>query len=302
MNKEVTSMKYALPFRLVSLLAALAMVLPVAAQEDTKEGGLTGTGIYGVIATAEPFVVNGRTVSISDAVIVADAVGLASTQDLQAGNVVALRVDTSASVIDAVSVQRIFAMIGPVQAMSDDHLTIMGTDITVSDIHTTATQPGDWVAVSGFWQETDLIATRIDSIAPQEFARMTGTYFTPADGEGPSFGTSQLFGLSTDDLDQGSVLNVLGHPSREGIQVVAHSVGLFDEDVGYVLAQGYLSRPKADGFYTLIGSGLIAFSDDQDMPASTRLVLSCGIEGILFKPDLMDVSNTDGANLMRLGC
>lgn len=295
-------MTHALPLRVLALLAAFAFSLPAVSQEDDHEGGLTGTGIYGVVVEKEPLVVNGQTIKALGAAITADPIGMASAQDIEAGNVVALHVNPSASGIDAVSVQRVFALIGPIQAISDDELTIMGTDIAISQAEMPAYQSGDWVAVSGFWRETDLLATRVDAVAPQAFAQMTGTYFNPAKGQMPHFGASQLFGLNTNELEQGTVLTVTGNPTATGMDVVGQRVGLFDQTVRVVSAQGYLSRPKADGFYTLLGSGLIAFNGNPPMTVSADPVVFCGVQGLLFKPDVTSTSDTDRAMLDLLGC
>lgn len=295
-------MVHALPFRLATVLALLAMPLSVTAQDDTVEGGLTGTGIYGPIAESVAFTVNGQNVRTSGNMDVTDPIGRASERDLNAGNIVAVQVDASGAELSAISIRRIFAIVGPIQAIFDEGVTIMGTDIPMPDVQATSLQPGDWVAVSGFWRETDVAATRIDRLAPQEFAQMTSTYFAPLAGEVPTFGTSQLFGLQIDDLRQGAVLSVVGHPRTDGIDIVQQSVGLFDENVGYVSTQGYLSVPKADGFYTVIGSGLIAYNEDLQMSIPARPVVSCGVDGILFSPQTTGVSDADRIGLMRLGC
>lgn len=302
MTKEVRRITHALTLRLATILVLLGMPLSVTAQDDAEEGGLTGTGIYGPIAESVAFTVNGQTVQTSGQMDITDAIGRTSEQDLNAGNIVAVQVDASGAELSAISIRRIFAMIGPVQAISEEGLTIMGTDIPTSDIRATSLQPGDWVAVSGFWRETDVAATRIDGLAPQEFAQMTSTYFPPDAGEIPSFGTSQLSGLQIDALSQGAVLSVVGHPSAEGIEVVQQFEGLFDENVRYVSTQGYLSTPKADGFYTVIGSGLIAFNEDLEMPVPAKPVLSCGIDGILIGPVTTGISDADRVSLLRMGC
>ncbi|MCB2136571.1 MAG: hypothetical protein KDE08_11615 [Rhodobacteraceae bacterium] len=55
---------------------------------------------------------------------------------------------------------------------------------------------------------------------------------------------------------------------------------MFDAGVGVVQAEGYLSPPRAAGMYTLLGSGLIAYTDRPEMIDATERSLRCGYGGV----------------------
>jgi hypothetical protein len=290
------------PTCLIRILALLAIAIPALAEEDTREGGLTGTGIYGYTTQKGQLVVNGLRIAHEGAMMIADPIGAITLDALDVGNVVALHVNPTETDWTASYIERIYATIGPIQTIAGNRVTIMGTEVVVPDADLATLKPGDWVAVSGFWNENGISSKRIDKVEPQELAHMTGTYFAYSPDGIPRFGTSELVGLAMDDLAQGAVVSVTGHPIATGMQVVSQSEGLFEDNVRYILAKGYLSSPKDDGFYTLIGSGLIAFDADTETPMPVTPVVTCGFDGFLFEPDIAGLSEADRAHLRRLGC
>lgn len=288
--------------RLIRVLALLALAAPALAEEDTREGGLTGTGIYGYTTEKGRLVVNGLRIAHEGAMMMTDPIGAISPDALDVGNVVALHVNPTDTDWTATYIERIYATIGPIQTVAGNRVTVMGTEVVVPDADLATLNPGDWVAVSGFWNENGISSKRVDKVPAQEFAHMTGTYFAYSPDGIPRFGTSELVGLAMDDLVQGAVVSVTGRPIANGMQVVSQSEGLFADNVRYILAKGYLSRPKDDGFYTLIGSGLIAFDEDTETPMPVTPVVTCGFDGYLFEPDIAGMSEADRAHLRRLGC
>lgn len=284
---------------LALVLAALTVIAAGAATSDDTdevEGGIVGTGIMpagilGVITQLGSIHVLGQRVVFDDAFSVDSALGPQPASDLVPGDVVAVLADPMPEGPDwqARAIERIFGLIGPVEAAGDGTFTVLGTRV-LGDAD--GLEPGSWVAVSGFWQGMDFDATRVERIAPRASAVVQGSWRL-MDGT-PVIGGSVLTGIRPAHADPGAVLRAEGTPVPGGIDAERLSFGTFPGSPGVVLAEGYLSMADASGLYIQLGSGLVDYTDNPGMIDPAERVLRCGM------PD-PDATLPDGLS-DRLGC
>lgn len=141
--------------------------------------GLGGTGIVGVITGFASICVNGLEVKFDAATPVSDNGQPASSRELAVGQVVAVRAAGVGSELTASNISVIHAAVGPVDALNPGtgEFRVLGQTAWASDPAALANlQPGSWVRVSGHrLAQGDIVASRIESIAPQEFVQLSGT-------------------------------------------------------------------------------------------------------------------------------
>ena len=172
-------------------------------------------------------------------------------------------------------------MVGPVSAIRGGDLTVLGTRIDARDLAPDI-GVGDWVAISGLWQDDRVRASRIDRLpGPAPEARLSGTYLGPEATGGLTIGGSSITGLTPRHLQAGDLIRVHGQPTADGIRATRLETGLFDEAVGVVQVEGYFSAPRPGGLYTVLGSGLVAYTDRPDMIDQDARVIRCGQRGQL---------------------
>ena len=140
--------------------------------------GLGGTGIVGVITGFASICVNGLEVKFNAATPVSDNGQPTSTRELAVGQVVAVRAAGVGSELTASNISVIHAAVGPIDTMNPDtgEFRILGQTAWASDLAALSNlQQGSWVRVSGHrLAQGDIVASRIESIAPQEFAQLSG--------------------------------------------------------------------------------------------------------------------------------
>lgn len=89
-------------------------------------------------------------------------------------------------------------------------------------------------------------------------------------------GASVVSGPEPQHLLPGDLVRVVGQPTHDGIRAERLEAGLFAGAVGVVQVQGYYSEPQSSGLYKVLGSGLIAYSDQPEMIDPNTLVIRCG--------------------------
>ena len=144
------------------------------------DGGIGGTGIVGVITEFGSIVVNGRRIAIPPGLPIADtAGGVYRPQDLRVGHTVLVRAVERDGLWIAREVRRGTAVIGPVDGVGPDGVTVLGRTIGIDRATVVAggpgatrlgdaagLSPGDWVAVSGLPSGPGRIAaSRIERLA-----------------------------------------------------------------------------------------------------------------------------------------
>ncbi|WP_299845021.1 DUF5666 domain-containing protein [uncultured Roseovarius sp.] len=290
--------------RLVILQLVFLLLAPLStAQEDEREGGIIGTGIVGTITHLGSIFVNRQHIFIDDALPVTGAVPPRSAGALRVGHVVSVVVRPDGDKWRARHIRQILPLVGPVEAIGQGTLTVMGTSVKL-DEPDPRLQIGDWVAVSGLWQGQAVRASRVEPVPDADrTARLSGTYFGTDKDVRDVVGGTVITGIKTQHLKSGDLIRVFGQPVPGGINATRLESNLFDTTVGIIQAEGYFSAPRPDGLYTILGTGLVAYTDQPNMVDAVKRTVLCGRDGDLGNPTIaLDDMENANALLGRLGC
>lgn len=260
------------PVRRLALYAALlALALPGQAEtkkaEEEREGGIVGTGIVGTIQSLGSIIVNGRRITFDDTLMVPTPMGAKPAPALRPGETVAVNAQPDGADWKASGIALMLPLLGPAE-VAEGRLTILGSDIVTEGADLSdAGGPlasGTWYAVSGLWQDRRVIATRIERVEPGT-AQISGTYFPTEAPDSFRVGGTTVTGLDLQHVSTGDVVSVRGTFGAAGLEAEDVRVGLFDGPMGMILSEGYLSPPMPGGLYTVLGSGLVAYTDNPGM-------------------------------------
>lgn len=285
---------------LVSILAMLFLTAPVRAQDEEREGGIIGTGIVGTITKLGSIVVNDQHITFDEALPVNGAVPPITAARLQPGHIVAVIAQPRDTEWQARHIRQVLPLVGPIDAVGDTDITVLGTRVALGDL-TTDFAVGDWVAVSGLWQDRYVRASRLEPVPkPNREARISGTYFGTDDEGRYVIGETLITGLRPQHLKPGDLVRAFGQPTANGIDVNRLETHLLDEAVNVIQVEGYLSPPQPNGLYTVIGSGLVTYTDQPEMIETQRKYIVCGSDGRLGATS-RDAEALEPL-LRRLGC
>ena len=287
----------------ISLLMVWALTaFTPASAEDEREGGIIGTGIVGTITKLGSIWVNGQHIELSPKLRVADSPALKLATGLQPGHTVAVIAEHSASGWVARYVRQVLPLVGPIEAVSPDHVTIMGTEVRLPKPY--GFNIGDWVAVSGLWQDNRVIASRLDAVpAGRRVARISGSFIGNIANGQPSVGQTRILRITPRHARPGDFIVAYGTPVPGGLKAKRLEKNLFAGDVGVMLVEGYLSPPAPDGVYSLLGSGLVSYTDNPGMIDPTQHGYFCGGQGKLMGIASQDKASKGASNIEQaLGC
>lgn len=293
-------------FNQIFRAALLASLVAWPGLAEEREGGISGTGISGVgiagrVTQLGSIYVNGQHIRFDPGLAVRDAVLMTHASEILPGHTVAVVAVPEGDGWRAQSIRQVVPLLGPVDEIGDGWLRVMGTRVAAPGL-TSGILPGQWIAVSGLWREAEVVASRLDPLPADAFpARIMGSAFVVPGQDGLSIGGSRVEGIAPQHLAQGELALVTGQPTASGLQAERFEIGLFDAGVGVVQAEGYLSPPLRSGLYTLLGSGLVAYTDQPEMIDGQAHSLRCGQAGQLAT-GTEAADQTHGDLWQKLGC
>ncbi len=267
-----------------SIVTLVAFPVPATEKEteESREGGIVGTGIVGAITELGSIYVNGQHIVFPDGLKLTSPLGERTADSLVPGETVAAEAVFADGKWTSGSINHYLPITGPVEAADTGKLTVMGSEIAVrrdTDFvgFGKGEQPetGDWIAVNGLWNGNTVVATRIVKIEPQSQARIVGTYRRGEDGDAGKVGGTRVLGIKLRHVRPGDALTVHGMPEETALQTETVTIGLFAGPVGDILMEGYLSQPDLEGIYTIYGSGVMAYAGPDPMTVSTERGLYC---------------------------
>ena len=268
------------------LLALFCLTGPSLAVDEPKqerEGGIIGTGIVGTITALGSIIVNDQRVTFPSDFKVTSPVGELLAADLIPGQTVAVTARDAQKDWQALTILEILPLVGPLNRL-DGKAFVLGSEVRLTDRLTSELanfQDGDWVAVSGLWQNGVLVASHIRRIGTGQIASVTGNY-APLDGADQfQIGGTKINGAPLEHIAFGDVVTVLGEPNPDGIVAEHIRIGTFAGPVQSIIAEGFMSAPQADGLYTINGSGVRAFTDNPQMIDDSSVGVFC----IRLEPD-----------------
>lgn len=283
-------------FRGFCTIIFCTLISMTAAQADDKEreGGLSGTGIVGEITALGSIIVNEQYIALDGNLTVSSVLGPKSANMLVPGDIVAVAVALGETGWTATAITQKHALVGPVAESRDGGFTALGVRVKWSGSAT----PGTWVAVSGFWTQDGINATRVHEIDKRDTVSLHGSYRAPSSASEAKVGTVALDVAPLQHADEGDVIRVTGILEGDSIAVTDIHNGLFEHPVALVLAEGFLTRVAPSGHYTVAGSGLSAYTENPQSIMEAERIRVCGFEGRLGSPVARDFAQ----QIERLGC
>lgn len=286
------------------LWLGLVVAVPGLAQNDQdREGGIIGTGIVGIVTQLGSIWVNDQHIRFDPDLPVRDGISVKTAADIRPGHTVAVVATPDGEDWRARDIRQVLPLVGPVSAVEGAQLQILGTIVHAKG-PVVGVSPGDWIVVSGLWREGEVEASRLERL-PKDWSRaqITGTYLGADDPEGLWIGGTRVTGIAPKHLQPGDVIRAFGTVGPDGLRADRLEKSLFSEPVQLVQAEGYVSPPRPDGLYTVLGSGLLSYTERSDQMDTAVRMLTCGTEGPMVagtKPD--DVQGALYDLSLRLGC
>ena len=247
-------------------LAIISFTPPPAAEtkKDEREGGIIGTGIVGTITELGSIIVNNQRITFGDDMMASSVLGEITASSLVPGQLVSVMAERSSDIWNAKTIEVHYPLIGPLK-LENGRTWILGTSVDLSQTDTAGISEGDWLAVSGLWQQDRLIASAVSKLEQRSLAVLSGTYMPSADTDSFLIGQSIVSGVDLAHVEPGDVVTVTGRPSNDGIVAETVRIGLFSGSLEKMIVEGYMSAPMTDGLYTILGSGAVTFTDRPEM-------------------------------------
>ncbi|SMR82131.1 hypothetical protein SAMN04488030_2473 [Aliiroseovarius halocynthiae] len=273
---------------LSAVLMLAVSTAAMATEEDEREGGILGTGILGTITALGSIYVNGQHIRFAPEFEVTDGVTVSTAAQLLPGHTVAVVAAPDGAGWQASYIRQITPLVGPVQSISDGQFDVLGTTIQAEPKLIAGLGQGDMVAISGLWQEGQVIASRIDRVANDSPARIEGSVFDVTPGQPLTIGGTEITGLWPTHIQDGHVVRVVGSANETGIQVQSLETGVFAATPQVILSEGYFSVPTVSGLYTLLGSDLLSYTDQPGMIDPVVRQLVCSRDGQMYPVQIDD--------------
>jgi len=265
MLKQIFAAILSLSFLSIAPVQANAVEKP----KEDREGGIIGTGIVGIISELGSIIVNGQRVTFPPDAMARSVIGNRMATSLTPGETVVLVAQQMPMDWQAESIHLHYPVIGPV-ALDDGALTVLGVDLDLSNaldethLMSPALKNGDWIAVSGLWRGETLMVSKLTAIDPQKSGTLSGSYM-PGSPDMFVIGGAAVDGIDLSHVQPGDHVTVTGVPTPTGLDAKTVHIGLFAEPMHRVIAQGYMSEPTPTGLYTILGSGVVSFTDQPQM-------------------------------------
>lgn len=285
------------------LMATWAVGTATQADDGEKEGGLTGTGIVGEITALGSIFMQGQRIAFDKDLPVNNVLGPVVADALRPGDIVAAAVTAAnePNLWSAKAITQIHALVGPVTAVGSEHIEVMGVRVNTGDIaRNVATN--DWVAISGFWSIDAVSATRVEPVTPRNTISLQGSFELNEAETSTRIGPVILGIEPLQHASPGDFITATGTFVSGQLSITDIHLGLFDEPVSVVLAEGYVSKVHPSGHYTILGSGLSSFADRPESVMPAERVRVCGYKGRLIGDDSLVLSDEARVAARRLGC
>lgn len=257
------------------IVAAIAWALsfsPSMAEEtEEREGGIIGTGIVGIINAIGSIHVNGQVIEFAPEFPITSPLGARDASSLKPGETVVVEAIRENDEWRAISIRHLVPLLGPSTLNSDNTISILGSSVVTStgtifeDTSFAEIAAGNkWLAVDGIWNGIHLIASYIREIDPRSNAQVTATYLGYDVSHDVYIGGIKIDNFMTKHLKTGEVVTISGPPDGNQLSAETITRGLFQNKLKRKLVEGFLSQPDEAGFYTIYGSGSIAYVSQSD--------------------------------------
>lgn len=252
---------------LVTIITGLIAFSPSLADDnDEREGGIVGTGIVGIINSLGSIHVNGQIIEFPPDFPIISPLGPRDASSLKPGETVVVEAVRQADKWIANSIRHLTPLLGPVSLSVNQSIMILGSEVIITpdtifqNIAKSDIADGDhWLAIDGIWNSDKLVASYIRKVEPRAEAQVTASYFGLNAEKEIRIGGVSIDNFKTQHINLGDVVTIVGVPHNEGLSAKTITRGLFKNKLKRKLVEGFLSQPDDTGFYTVYGSGAIAY-------------------------------------------
>ncbi|UWR22704.1 hypothetical protein [Sulfitobacter sp. S190] len=250
-----------------TLLFLICAMLPAALWADAP----VRVGFLGPVTQVDPLMVNGQEILLAEDVPVVSFIG--GDGALRVGDVLQIEAEFDGDRFSATRVVRQFLAVGPVQIAKDTGISVMGSGFRGPGADGVA--EGQWIAVAGQWRERHGVISRLIPLNDPAIAMTGGHPNLPEDGVGPiRIGQTAITGLAAVPSKTG-YWTVIGAAGADSIRANVLSTGLFADDIAFALVAGFASGPIASETYEIIGTGIVGYAREAQMPQRDQPQLFC---------------------------
>lgn len=259
----------------------------VAEETEDREGGIVGTGIVGVIHSLGSIHVNGQVIEFPATFPIVSPLGARDAASLKPGETVVVEAVRQSGKWMAKSIRHITPLLGPASLTSDTSISILGADVIITpntilqDIALSELADNyQWLAIDGLWKKDQLIASYIRKIKPRALAQVTASYIKTGINQNTQMRDASIGGVQVENFrakhaKPGEVVTVIGTPQDKGLVAQTITRGLFENKLRQKLIEGFLSQPDETGFYTVYGSGAVAYASQSDASMPNERGIHC---------------------------
>lgn len=232
--------------------------------KEDREGGIIGTGIVGTIQELGSIIVNGQRITYEPDMQVQSALGQKPASAMLPGETVVVVARPNDADWSAHSIKLHYPLVGPA-VVENGGVSVLGVLLDLGAMDAPDIKSGDWVAVSGLWQENRVMVSSINQVTSERAAVISGSYTPSGQESGFSIGSAEISGIVPQHVSFGEIITVTGTPQPNGLEATRLRVGLFDDPMDSIIVEGYMSAPTSDGLYTILGSGALAYTTTPSM-------------------------------------
>lgn len=231
------------------------------AREATRppaEGGIGGTGIVGVLTGLGSLLLAGERVALPADAAVEDAFGPYAPERLKPGQSLTVEATGAPGALVATRVRLVHPVIGPIERVSGDgrSLTVGGVAVRLGPEVQSLGQRGMRAAVSGLWDGTEVVASRIDLPLPEGPDVVAGV--VRAGPAGPEIGGLRIAPGGATVPEAGRFATVTGTIRGGAIaadRIVEGRFGTVPGGLARLLVEGYLEPVAEAPFFRVSGLG-----------------------------------------------
>ncbi|MEM1159886.1 MAG: DUF5666 domain-containing protein [Pseudomonadota bacterium] len=243
-----------------ALVGACTEGADIAGTKKQPKGGIGGTGIIGTLTDFGSLMVNGLRVSVPEDLMIETAMGNRPQSALTVGQNLTIEATTTENGLTAMRVRMMHPLIGALEEESEDgrRLIVAGVPVRVEDGATIDQGPDRFVAVSGTWRGTEVVASRIAPASVGVGTSVAGTLRHNAQTLQSSIGAVPVALPKGINLESGSFATAFGTMSDGVLQVATIQGGRFTGAAGPLVAlsvEGYFAPTPTAPFYTIDGLG-----------------------------------------------
>ncbi|MEM7210483.1 MAG: hypothetical protein AAF479_01110 [Pseudomonadota bacterium] len=249
------------------------------------KGGIGGTGIVGTLTDFGSLIINGLRVTVPTDLRIGTAFGAVGQDRLAIGQTLTVEAETLTGSLIARRVDIVHPVIGVAGNIAADgrSLEVAGVPVRIEPDAIATFRAGQKVAVSGVWNQTEIVASRVVPVEATASVIVAGTVRYAAERDVWSIGAMPVLlpeGVAAQD---GAFATASGYLHGQSLRVETFRPGRFTGAAGALTAlsvEGYLSPTPEAPYLTVDGLGH-SFSEESrlDPFVGRRALFRGGYDG-----------------------